>query len=198
MTSLKEHLHHYLGSGREAILWKLEGLSEYDQRRPLVPTGTNLLGLVKHLAAVETGYFTIVFGRPTPPELTWALVDPTQNEDMYAFAEESPEQILHWYRLACTTTDATIHALDLDSPGRVPWWSPASAGTTLGRVLLHMVAETHRHAGHADIVRELIDGSVGLNPRIPNVPDLDAAQWSAYRTRLQAIAQAARDRPGPG
>ena len=53
----KADLHEYLRSGREAMLWKVDGLSEYDARRPLVPTGTNLLGLVRHVASIETGYF---------------------------------------------------------------------------------------------------------------------------------------------
>jgi hypothetical protein len=53
----KADFHLYLQEAREALLWKLDGLGEYDVRRPLVPTGTNLLGLVKHLASVELGYF---------------------------------------------------------------------------------------------------------------------------------------------
>jgi Protein of unknown function (DUF664) len=60
----KSDLHRYLRTGREALVWKLDGLSEYDVHRPLTPTGTNLLGLVKHLATVETGYFGEVFGPP--------------------------------------------------------------------------------------------------------------------------------------
>ena len=60
----KAELRRYLQDGRDAIVWKLEGLSEYDRRRPLTPTGTNLLGLVKHLAGVEAEYFGVVFNRP--------------------------------------------------------------------------------------------------------------------------------------
>jgi hypothetical protein len=60
----KETLRRYLRSAREALLWKLEGRSEYDIRRPLTPTGTNLLGLVKHLSIVEAWYFGETFGRP--------------------------------------------------------------------------------------------------------------------------------------
>ena len=67
----KADLHRYLQRGREAVLWKLDGLSEYDIRRPMVPTGTNLLGLVKHLASVELGYFGEVFGRPSGEPLPW-------------------------------------------------------------------------------------------------------------------------------
>jgi Protein of unknown function (DUF664) len=63
----KADLCHYLKDARDALLWKLEGLSGYDIRRPLVATGTNLLGLVKHLAGVEMGYFGGTFGAPQMP-----------------------------------------------------------------------------------------------------------------------------------
>ena len=67
---MKAKLHEYLQTGRDALLWKLDGLSEYDVRRPVVPTGTNLLGLVKHVASVEAGYFGATFGRPFAEPLT--------------------------------------------------------------------------------------------------------------------------------
>ena len=72
----KADLRRYLQEGREALLWKLEGLSEYDVRRPMVPTGTNLLGLVKHLALIEFGYFGDTFGRPSEDQLDWDESDP--------------------------------------------------------------------------------------------------------------------------
>ena len=65
----KATLVRYLQQARDAMLWKLDGLGEYDIRRPLTPTGTNLLGLVKHLAGVESGYFGATFGRPFPGTL---------------------------------------------------------------------------------------------------------------------------------
>jgi len=64
-----------LQEAREALLWKLEGLSEYDVRRPMVPTGTNLLGLVKHVATMEVGYFGDTFGRPFDERLPWFTSD---------------------------------------------------------------------------------------------------------------------------
>ena len=67
----KADLHRYLQDAREALLWKLEGLSEYDARRPLVPSGTNLLGLVKHVTGVELGYFGDTFGRPGADQVNW-------------------------------------------------------------------------------------------------------------------------------
>lgn len=88
-STAKADLHRYLRVAREALLWKLDGLSEYDVRRPMVPTGTNLLGLVKHLAAVETGYFGATFDRPFPEHLPWFEEGAEANADMWATADES-------------------------------------------------------------------------------------------------------------
>lgn len=153
----KDDLHRYLRRGREALLWKLDGLSEYDVRRPLVPTGTNLLGLVKHVASMEAGYFGECFDRPFPRPLPWLDEGAEPNADMWATPDESREQIVDLYHSASAHADATIEALPLDATGEVPWWRPESRTVTLHRILVHMVSETDRHAGHADIVRELID-----------------------------------------
>src|ERR1700689_2210756 len=71
MADLKEELHRKLKAGRAALLSRLEGLGEYDLRRPMTPTGTNLLGLVKHLAGLEYGYLGESPGRPGPETLPW-------------------------------------------------------------------------------------------------------------------------------
>src|SRR5947209_3957578 len=83
----KADLHEYLQTAREVMLWKLDGLTEYDMRRPLVPTGTNLLGLVRHVGSIETGYFGSVFGRPLPEALPW-MEDGEPNGDMWVRAGE--------------------------------------------------------------------------------------------------------------
>ncbi|MGH2395291.1 MAG: DinB family protein, partial [Candidatus Limnocylindria bacterium] len=114
-TDPKADLHRYLQSGREALLWKLEGLSEYDLRRPLTPTGTNLLGLVKHVASVELGYFGETFGRQHGEALPWFEDDAEPNADMWASADESREQIVGLYHRAWAHSDATIDALALDA-----------------------------------------------------------------------------------
>lgn len=187
----KQDLHDYLRRGRAALLLKLDGLAEHDVRRPLVPTGTNLLGLIKHIASVEFGYFGATFGRPAGEPLPWFAPDAEPNADMWATAEESVEQIVGLYRRAWAHSDATIEALPLDALGRVPWWPPEHREVTLHRVLVHVIAETHRHAGHADIVRELIDGSVGLQSRNGNLPAMDPSWWAGYRARLERVAAAA-------
>jgi hypothetical protein len=188
-TDHQATLHGYLQRGREAVLWKLDGLSEYDVRRPLVRTGTNLLGLVKHLAGVEAGYLGEVFDRPFPEALPWMAEDAPPNADLWASAEESRQDIIGLYRRVWTHADATIEALGIDAVGRVPWWPPDRREITLATVLVHLIAETHRHAGHADIVRELVDGAVGLQAGNDNLPPADDGWWAAYRGQLETVAR---------
>ena len=192
----KSDLHRYLRSAREALAWKLDGVSEYDARRPLVASGTNLLGLVKHMAGVEADYFGLVFDNPFEggPQGWEEGAEP--NADMWATADESREYIVDLYRQVWEHGDQTIDVLGLGSPGRVPWWPEDRAEVNLHQVLLHVVAELNRHAGHADILRELIDGSIGLRAANPNLPDLDETQWREHHERLEATARAAADQAG--
>jgi uncharacterized damage-inducible protein DinB len=187
----KATLHRYLQSAREALVWKLEGLSEYDARRPMTRTGTNLLGLVKHVASVEAGYLGDCFGRPSPESLPWFADDAEVNADMWATADQSREEIIDLYHRVWAHSDATVDALPLDAAGAVPWWPEDRRDVTLHQILVHITTETHRHAGHADIVRELIDGTVGLRPANDNMAPGDEAWWEAYRARLEEAAQAA-------
>jgi uncharacterized damage-inducible protein DinB len=191
MTSQTADLQRYLQIAREALLWKLEGLSEYDIRRPLVPTGTNLLGLVKHVASVEAGYLGDTFGRPFGEPLPWIDEDAELNADMWATPEESRADIVGLYHRVWANSDATIEALPLDALGQVPWWPDDRREVTLHRILIHVIAETNRHAGHADIVRELIDGTVGLRPDNDNMVPGDKAWWDDYRNRLEQAAREA-------
>jgi uncharacterized damage-inducible protein DinB len=185
----KADLLRYLQAARDALVWKLDGLPEYDVRRPMTPTGTNLLGLLKHLAYVEMGYFGPTFGRPVPEVEPWLADDVPANADMWATAEESREDIVALYRRAWAVTDATVEALPLDAPGAVPWWSGERSRVRLHQILVHVIAETHRHAGHADVVRELLDGSVGLRAPNDNLPETDPAWWAEYRDRLDTVAR---------
>jgi uncharacterized damage-inducible protein DinB len=194
-SDMKAVLHRYLQSARAALLWKLDGLSEYDIRRPMTPTGTNLLGVVKHVASVEAGYLGDTFGRPFPEPLPWFAEDAEPNADMWATAEESREQIVGLYHRVWEHSDATVEALPLHAPGRVAWWPGESGEVTLHRILVHLIAETNRHAGHADIVRELVDGSVGLRADNDNMAPGDDAWWAAYTANLERVARQA-DTPG--
>jgi hypothetical protein len=189
-------LQRYLQVARESVLWKLEGLSEYDVRRPLTPTATNLLGLVKHLAGVELGYFGLVFDRPFDGEVAWFRPDLPDdalalNADMWATPDEAREHILDVYQRARAHADATIQTLPLEATGSVPWWPEERRHPTLYLVLVHVIAETNRHAGHADIVRELIDGAAGMRKEAPNLPSDDQAWWRSYRDEVERAAWAA-------
>jgi uncharacterized damage-inducible protein DinB len=193
-TDAKADLRRYLQVAREALVWKLDGLSDYDIRRPMVPTGTNLLGLVKHVASVEAGYFGEVFGRPFPEPIPWIEEGVEPNADMWATADESRDDVLAFYRRVWAHSDATIDALALDAEGEVPWWGAASNPVTLHTILVHMIAETNRHAGHADLVRELIDGAIGLRADNSNLPDGDAQWWREYSEQLEQVAREAGER----
>jgi len=191
----KADLLDYLQGARDTLLWKLEGLGEYDIRRPLTPTGTNLLGLVKHQARGELIYFADVFGRPHGEQLPWLEDGAEPNADMWAAPEETRDFITGVYRRAWKHADATIADLPLDATGTVPWWGGATV--TLCHVLVHVTAETQRHAGHADIVRELIDGSVGLLRKNDNMSSDDPAWWRDYLDRVEQAARTAAS-SGPG
>jgi Protein of unknown function (DUF664) len=192
VSDLKAELHRKLQASRATLLSKLDGLSEYDRRRPVTPTGTNLLGLVKHLAGLEYGYLGESFGRPAPETLSWVEDGSIwQGADMWARPDESSEYIIGLYGRACAHADRVIADLDLDAPGSVAHWPEDRRNTTLGVLLIRMVAETAQHAGHADIVRELIDGKGG-----PDQDALDEPGWREYLARVQAAADAFA--PGSG
>lgn len=187
----KATLHRYLRTRRSQLLAKLDGLGEYECRRPMTPTGTNLLGLVKHVASVELGYFGEVFGRPSGRDLPWFDDAAEPDADMWATAGETRDEIVQLHRFSAAHSDATIESLPLDAPGVVPWWPEERRHVTLQQMLVHMCAETAQHLGHADILRELIDGAAGQGPNDPNLPVRSAAEQSAHFDRLEAAAREA-------
>lgn len=191
MSAPKETLKRYLQVQRDSLLWKVDGLGEREARWPRTPTGTNLLGLLKHVGSMEYGYFGEVFGRPAPEPLPWLDDDAAPNADMWATAAESKDWVVDFYRRACAYADRTIEELDLDSPSKVRWWRPDRRDVTLHEILVHMIAETARHAGHADIVRELADGRTGLRPDNGNLPVRDAAWWAGHVETLRRMADEA-------
>ena len=158
----------------------------------MTPTGTNLLGLVKHVASVELGYFGEVFGRDPGRGLPWYADGAEPDADMWATADESRESVVELHHYSAARTDATIEALPLDAPGEVPWWPAERRAVTLQRILVHMVVETSRHAGHADILRELIDGRAGQYAGDANVPGRTAEEWAAFRARIEEAARSVR------
>jgi Protein of unknown function (DUF664) len=189
MTDPKTALHRYLQQARDALVWKLEGLSERDARMPRTPTGTSLLGLVKHCLNVEANYFGPTFGREfaTPAELVpMDAFDNDPQVDWYATEDETTGGLIDSYRRVWAFADLTIEELPLDAPGRVPWWPADRQAVTLQRVIVHVTCDLARHAGHADILRELHDNAVGAQPANTNITD--DYDWPAYVDKLTRLA----------
>ena len=182
--SEKDLLHARLKLARDALLWKLEGLSDADVRRPMTETATNLIGLVKHLTRLESYYLCSAFGRPKPA-LAWESDEDARlgyESDLYAKPEERIEDLIADYHTVCAAADRTIEELDLDVTGR----HPAGVTVSLRWMLVNILLDTTRHAGHADIIREQIDGSTGghrPHPRLPEAPK-DEELWRTYYARV--------------
>lgn len=187
----KETLHRYLRMQRDALASKLDGVSEYDARRPQVPTGTNLLGIVKHVAYVQLGYLGDCFGRPSGVATPWDEGSDDPDADLWAPAHESREETMGLYRRSADHADATLKALELDAVGEVPWWPEGRRHPTLHGVVVHLLVDVARHAGHADILRERIDGGIGYAPGNSNLPERDAASWAEHFARVEAAAREA-------
>lgn len=173
-TSTKQSLLDELRWARAAVIDKLDGLAEYDLRRPMTASGTNLLGLVNHLSVWETAYLGDVFGRPFPE-------DTVIHDDLWVPAERPSSDVISRYQRVGIHADETVQNLDLDTPGHVAWWPRPEV--TLLHVLVHRIAETNRHVGHMDILREEIDGTTSEHaPR----------NGASLAIRLEQIEHAAR------
>ncbi|MCX0244235.1 DinB family protein [Streptomyces drozdowiczii] len=195
MDRFKHDLLLYLQDARDAFLWKLDGLSEYDIRRPLTPTGTNLLGLVKHVTGAEAFYLGAAFGRPVGAPALWIAGEAEPNADLWATPDESREEVVGRYRRVWAHSDATVEACGLDAMGVLPGEDGGEGPElSLHRILVHLVAETQRHAGHADLVRELIDGATGLRRGNEDMAPGDEAWWLRHRERVESAAREAGGR----
>ena len=188
----KAYLQSDLRDVRETMIWKLDGLSEYDSRRPLTSTGTNLLGLIKHVAIWEARYLGEVFGRPFPEPLPRWDDAAISGTDLWATEDETREGIVDRYRRVAEHSDATINALDIDAAGHVPWWPQPDV--MLFNVLVHVLTETNRHAGHADILREELDGRTGTTAEDAPKRERDAPFWQNYCEQIERAARPARRR----
>jgi uncharacterized damage-inducible protein DinB len=153
----KDSLQVALDRHRDVLLWKLSGLDDEQLRRQLVPSGTSLLGVLKHLAAVEYGWFCDTFGREHEP-LPFDDDDP--EADLRIEPDETTADILAFYGRARAAADRAVAELDVETRGEA-WFGEQ---VSLRWVMIHMVEENARHAGHLDILRELIDGTTGYFP----------------------------------
>ena len=181
----KELLVARLTLSRDALVWKIDGLGEAQLRRPMTDSATNLIGLVKHLTLLESYYFCDAFERPRPA-LAWESdEDATLGflADFYAKPEERAADLIAAYHAACAAADRTIEELDLDATGR----HPAGVTVSLRWMLLNVIIDTARHTGHADILREQIDGSTGSHRPVQGLkhPPKDAELWGKYSARVR-------------
>jgi hypothetical protein len=143
---------------RAVVLWKIEGLDDDQLRRQMTPSGTSLLGIVKHLAAVEYGWFCSTFGRQMEP-MPFDEEDP--EADLRITPDETTADVVDFYHRACRAADVVIGEVGIEELGNA-WFGDQ---VSMRWVLIHMVEETARHAGHMDILRELIDGATGDHNR---------------------------------
>ncbi|MBK5330385.1 MAG: DinB family protein [Ilumatobacteraceae bacterium] len=147
----------FLDYQREALIDKLQGLSDEEARMTATVSSLSLLSLVKHSAIWERRWFQIIVaGRRFPdewPEVPSEGVDPT----FQLTYEDTVGTVVADYREQIAASQQIVGTLDLDTP--CAW--PEMANQSLRWVALHMIEETARHAGHADIIRESIDGSRG-------------------------------------
>jgi len=188
-VNLSADLHRYLQQARDGLVSKLDDLDEFDIRRPMTPSGTNLLGLVKHLTGVELGYLVESAGRPTEIKLPWNEDGSVwESGDMWAKPDESREYLVDLYKSVWRQSDDSIEQLALDAPATVAWWPEERRETTFGHLLVRVVAETAQHAGHADIIRESIDGRGGRDH--DDVGNAD--WWNTYVGKIQTAADTFR------
>lgn len=189
LTGLAADLYRYLQQARDSMLGSLDALDEYDVRRPMTPTGTSLLGLVKHLVGIELGYLGVCVGRPSSIRLPWVEDKSVwDSADMWATADESREYLVDLYREAWRHSDESMALLSLDDPANVSWWPEERRETSFGSLLVRVLAETAQHAGHADIIREMLDGRAG-----PNHAEIgDEGWWTSYVARIQGAADTHR------
>jgi uncharacterized damage-inducible protein DinB len=153
-TTLDAFLDYY----RDAVTAKLRGISEEDARRRLVPSQTTLAALIKHLARVEVSWFHHRLGQiPVEklPLLSRAIEDP--ESDFRPEPEDTVETLIALYEEQCARSREIAGKYDLDHV--VP--HPVLGEVSMRWIVVHMIEETARHAGHADILREQIDGSTG-------------------------------------
>ena len=194
-TLLKTHL----GVIQRSLLWKLEGLTDADLRRPMTKTGTNLIGIVKHLTGVTFGYLCSAFGRERET-FPWELDEELfYGLDMWATPDESTDEIIAAYRRAIDAGAETIDELPLDTTGK----HHTGLTVSLRWMILNVLMDTTRHAGHADVVREAIDGRIGMGAVLSSTEDGDDEEyWRMYRARItgeidrEAWMAYNRSRPG--
>jgi len=156
--SEREQLSAFLDYQRETLLWKVDGLSKAELLRPLMSSGMMLLGLVKHLAYVERWWFQSVFAGE---DVDYPWTDDDPDADWRVEPDEDVASVLDFYRAEATRSREIMSSAGLDDLARRPHTPPPGGDRSLRWIVLHMIEETARHNGHADLMREAIDGATG-------------------------------------
>jgi uncharacterized damage-inducible protein DinB len=150
----KELLMAWLDYHRATLLRKIDGLTDEQLRRQMTPSGLSLLGLVKHLGYVERGWFRIIYAGE---QLSRPSYEHNRPAEFRIEPDETTQQIIDFYKGEVAAARKIVAGGDLDAVAQHhPTLKP-----TLRWIVTHMIEETARHNGHADIMRELIDGTTG-------------------------------------
>lgn len=151
-------LENFLDAQRIGLIRKVEGVSDELARQAPTASSLSLLGLIKHAATWEQRWFQVIMaGRQSPDRWPEVMPEPREAE----FIIRDSDTVTHWiavYRDHIETSNAIAASMDLDAPCA----RPELIECNMRYVLLHMIQETARHAGHADIIRETLDGSCGI------------------------------------
>lgn len=167
-TGERDRLQYFLDQQRNAVLEIIDGLDEAQLHTPVLPSGWTPIGLVQHLASAEAMWFQWVV-RGTQARMSWddGVEDPAYDPEAPFTTEHSSTAVIEQYRRQCRMSNDILRSLDLEAAllgeHGLPW--PDEPITDPRWVVLHMIEETARHAGHLDVARELIDGATGRGPR---------------------------------
>lgn len=184
-TPIRQDDHGYLQEARQVVLGCVDGLGEYELRHPMTPTGTNLLGVVKHLIGIEAGYLGVCLGHPFEQPLPWIADESLgPNRDMWATADESSDSIVDLYQQASAHADSVLAEVGPTAKASVPWWPEDARVTTAAGLVARVLKDTSMHAGQLQILREQIDGRAGAD--WSDAGDRD--WWRSYTAGLEEVA----------
>jgi hypothetical protein len=165
--SERDQLRHFLSEQRAAVLGIIDGLSEQQLRSPVLPSGWTPIGMVKHLGGAEEHWLQQVFAG-ADGDYAWPDgIDEPYDPDAPFRTDHDTAVVIDYYRRQSALTDEILDTTPLEALPKAPHRHPLPDEPTmqLRWIALHLIEETARHAGHLDVVRELLDGSTGLAPR---------------------------------
>jgi DNA-binding MarR family transcriptional regulator len=166
--SERDRLHHFLDQQRAAVLDIIDGLDEVQLRTAALPSGWSPIGMIQHLTGAETAWFEgVILGAESDRQWEDGIEDPPYDPEAPFITLHASAAVIEAYRAQCRISNAILKSHELDAPllgeHGLDW--PDEPITDVRWVVLHMIEETARHAGHLDAARELLDGVTGRGPR---------------------------------